>query len=125
MELHRMKARFVVVIAGCAVLGIVACSEYQPGKYEGGGRTGGPVIIGGVGSGCGPIGAECQSSDDCCSHDCEFTGQVLTCAPGADSGTTCTANGGGCSGDNECCSSFCSAAAVCGNTPVVDSGGGG
>ena len=119
-----MKARFVVVFGG-VVLAVVACSEYQPGKYEGGGRSSGPIIVDGVGSSCGPIGAECQSGDDCCSHNCAFTGQTLTCAPGADSGPTCTANAGACSIDSDCCSTYCSPAKLCANMPVADSGGGG
>jgi hypothetical protein len=121
-----MKARFAILIASGAVLGFVACSEYQPGKYEGGGRTGGPVIVGGVGTSCSAVGAECQSSDDCCSHNCTFTGQILTCAPPDDSGApTCTPNNATCANDSDCCSAFCSAAKLCANTPVLDSGGGG
>ncbi len=120
-----MKARFAIVIAGGALLGLVACSEYQPGKYEGGGRTGGPVIVGGVGSSCDAIGTECQSSDDCCSHNCAFTGQVLTCAPAADAGGTCAVDTAPCSIDSDCCSVYCSPGKLCANAPVLDSGGGG
>ena len=118
-----MISRYVIV-SGVIALVAGACSEFKPGVYEGGGRSGGPITVGGAGSGCAGIGSECQSSDDCCSHVCAFTGQILTCSQPIDSGPQCTANGGGCTIDSDCCSTFCSPGKLC-TTPVQDSGGGG
>lgn len=115
----------VVIVSGVIALIVGACSEFQPGRYEGGGRSGGPITVGGAGSGCGAVGSQCQSSDDCCSHLCAFTGQILTCEPPIDSGPQCTVNGSGCQIDSDCCSSYCSPTKFCANQPVQDSGGGG
>ena len=118
--------RRVVIVSGVITLvTAVACSEFQPGRYEGGGRSGGPITVGGAGSGCSTEGAQCQSSDDCCSHICAFTGQILACAAPTDSGPSCTANNGGCQIDSDCCSTYCSPGKLCANPPVQDSGGGG
>ena len=118
-----MISRYVIV-SGVIALVAGACSEFQPGRYEGGGRSGGTITVGGAGSGCNGIGSQCQSSDECCSHLCEFTGQILTCVAPKDSGPACTANNGGCQIDSDCCSAFCSPGKLCTNPPL-DSGGGG
>lgn len=119
MMIHR-----VVVVSGVIALVVGACSEFKPGSYEGGGRTGGPIIVGGAGSGCGSVGAQCQSSDDCCSHICSFSSQIPTCTAPTDA-VACTPINGGCQIDSDCCSSFCSPGKLCSTPPIQDSGGGG
>lgn len=122
--IHRVVVVCGVIALGCLVTG--ACSEFKPGSYEGGGRSQGPIIVGGAGSGCGALGSQCQSSDDCCSHVCAFSGQLLTCAASDDASGTCAAINAGCQIDSDCCSSFCSPGKLCATPPPPqDSGGGG
>ena len=114
-------------LAACVVglLGAVACSEYKPGTFEGGGRVGGPITIGGAGSNCTPTGVSCTTSDECCSHDCQFNGAQLVCVGNTDAAPQCKALNAGCATSSECCSTFCSPGQLCATPPIPDSGGGG
>ena len=101
-----------------------ACSEHRPGTYEGGGRSNGPIIIGSAGTNCTPVGQQCVSSQDCCTHSCEFNGAQLICMEPTDGGgPSCGANGTSCTFSSDCCSGFCGGT-IC-STPIPDSGGGG
>jgi hypothetical protein len=124
MIVTSFRGRVFVVVSVVAVA-VIACSEFKPGSYEGGGRTGGPITIGGAGSNCSPAGANCNNSDECCSHDCAFTGTQLICSSPTDGAPQCKANNSGCTTGSECCSTYCSPGQLCMTAPVQDSGGGG
>lgn len=117
-------SKYFKVAAVVALVAVGACSQHEPGAYEGGGRTNGPIVIGNAGSGCSSAGQQCVSSQDCCSHVCGFNGLALICEPTADSGIpACKLLGNGCTLGVDCCSGFCSSSSLC-SAPVQDSGGG-
>ena len=108
-----------------SVVGAGACSEFKPGSYEGGGRSSGTIVNGTAGSSCVSNGGTCQSSDECCSGNCNFNGANLLCEPASDGAAQCAQNGQACTSATQCCSNYCSPGQLCATQPVQDSGGGG
>ena len=66
---------------------LVACSQHQPGPYEGGGRTFPPILIDGTCSGAAPDGEECMLNSDCCSGACNLEALEPVCYTPTDAST--------------------------------------